>query len=228
VAWARSLTWGDPRVTTLEAQALIPIAGDDPVEMGMREREAEIPIRLGKDACYRRMFMQAFPAEAEAIDMDKVTRALAAFQRSLISDRAPYDRWRAGDRSALGSEAQRGERLFARQCASCHSGPDLTDGRFHSAAFSPHDPGLAKVTGRARDNGRFRTPGLRNVGLTAPYLHDGSAATLADAIAAHPLKAQPTEHERIALIAFLSALTDAEFARDPRYALPAEACGAPL
>lgn len=229
VAWARSLTWGDPRVKTLEAQVLIPIAGTDPVEMGMHGRKAEIAARLGRNACYRRLFAAAFPGEGDAIGMDKVTRALAAFQRTLVSDRAPYDRWRAGEAVALDALARKGAAVFARQCRGCHAGPDFTDGRFHALgplSADAADAGLAEVTGRRADRGRFRTPGLRNVALTAPYLHDGSAATLDAALDRHRSARPLAPADRAAATAFLAALTDAEFVRDPRYALPPEACGA--
>lgn len=244
IAWARRLTWADPRVTTLEAQTAIPLFGVDPVEMGMRGREAEIARRLGRDTCYVRMFRAAFPEESGRIDTGTVARSLAAFQRSMISDRTPYDRWRAGDRTALSPRQQQGEKLFRRNCATCHSGPDLTDGRFHAielgkparndggaSRHTSSDGGLSEVTDKAKDRGRFRTPGLRNLMLTAPYLHDGSAATVTDAIDRHRAVAGarlPDNDGRAALIAFLDALTDRDFVADPRYSLPDTACGVAL
>lgn len=230
VAWMPSLTWGDPRVRTLEAQLLIPIAGTHPVEMGMNGHEADIADRLGKDACYRRMFQAAFPARRGAIDMTTVADALAAFERTLVSDHAPYDTWRAGNVTALSPLARRGARLFFGRagCAACHGGPGLSDGAFHAiAAPIPNaaDEGLGEITGRASDDGRFRTPGLRNVALSAPYLHDGSARTLADAIAAHRRVAKVSSGDLPALIAFLNGLTDPRFVADARFSLPDRACG---
>lgn len=229
VAWAKSLTWGDPRVRTLEKQMLIPLTGTNPVEMGMRGREGEIAVRLGRDDCYVRMFRDAFPEAGGRIDIGTIGRALAAFQRSLISADTRYDRWLAGDASALDAEERQGARLFGRSCASCHAGPDLTDGRFHRARFEPGDRGLGEITGRRADDGRFRTPGLRNVMLTAPYLHDGSARTVAEAIDRHPaVSPGMAAADRQAIVRFLGALTDRAFVSDPRYALPRAACGISL
>lgn len=226
-AWARRLTWGDPRVRTLEAQVAIPLFGTDPVEMGMRDQEAEIVRRLGRDACYVRMFRAAFPQDAGRIDTTTVARALAAFQRSIISDRAPYDRWRRGDKTALSTSQSQGEALFRRACVTCHAGPDLTDGRFHAIDTASTDRGLAAVTGKPQDEGRFRTPALRNVMLTAPYLHDGSAATVDQAIDRHR-NVTGVQHlkagDRDMLMAFLEALTDRELVADRRYALPDAEC----
>lgn len=222
VAWMRSLTWGDPRVKTLEAQAAIPVTGIKPVEMGMAGQEAEIARRLARDDCYRTMFAEAFPGDG-TIDFPHAVKALAAFERTLVSFDSPYDAWRHGDTAAVSPAAITGAALFRRDCAACHSGPLLSDGRFHKLLpASPADPGLGEITGRAADAGRFRTPSLRNVALTAPYLHDGSARTIADAIARHP-GIDPSGIA--ALAAFLTTLTDRHFVADPRYSLPDRACG---
>lgn len=229
VAWAQSLTWGDPRVRTLEAQMLIPVTGTHPVEMGMAGKEAEIATRLARDSCYVSIFRDAFPETDGRIDIGAVGKALAAFERSMVSADTPYDRWLAGDASALSADQQRGARVFGRACAACHSGPDLSDGQFHAARFGPADRGLGEITGRAADDGRFRTPGLRNVMLTAPYLHDGSAKTVAEAIDRHVrLERRITLAERDTIVTFLGALTDRAFVSDPRYALPRTACGRAL
>ena len=129
-------------------------------------------------------------------------------------------------------QARQGEKIFRRECAGCHSGVNFTDSRYHSIGAAPPpdaaDPGLAEITGRAGDRGRFRTPGLRNVTVSAPYLHDGSAPTLDAAIAAHtriaPLK--PEQHG--AVTAFLASLTDRTFLTNPAFALPQTACGKAL
>jgi cytochrome c peroxidase len=229
IAWAKSLTWGDPRVATLEAQVLIPVAGLAPVEMGMNGKEADIADRLGKDGCYVRMFGDAFPETAGRIDMGSAAKALAAFQRTMISNQSPYDRWRGGTRDALGEMAVSGERAFRKSCASCHAGPDLSDGRFHAVVAGSGDRGLGEITGRRRDDGRFRTPGLRNLALTAPYLHDGSAPTIAAAIDRHGAIAfRLGADEKRAIEAFLNALTDRAFTGDRRLSLPQSACGVAL
>lgn len=224
VAFLPSLNW-DGAAPSLEAQALIPMFGTAPVEMGMHGQERELVRRLEGDACYRRMFARAFPESGGRIDVADVTRALGAFQRTLISFGAPWDRWRAGDRSALSAEARQGADLFGQRCAACHAGPSLSDGRFHAIGAAGEDQGLGALTGRAEDAGRFRTPSLRNVALSAPYLHDGSARDLAEAIAAHGRDGALTPPERDAVIAFLSSLTDPAFATDPRHARPTRACG---
>ena len=231
VAARNALTWGDPRIRTLEAQAAVPLFGEHPVEMGMKRHEAEIGKRLGGDACYRAQFRAAFP-ESGAIDTAHVVTALAAFQRTMISRGAPYDRYRAGQQEALSAPQRAGLRAFATHgCAACHSGADLTDDRFHAIAppvAGARDRGLAEVTGRAADNGRFKTPALRNVAVSAPYLHDGSAATLGDAIRRHDAARGLDDATIAALTDFLTGLTDAAFLRDPRLSLPPPGCPRPL
>lgn len=225
VAWLERLAWADPRLTSLEVQAAVPILGDDPVEMGMKGHEAEIPKRLGRDACYVRMFKSAFPEEGGEISLATASKALAAFQRTLLSFDSPYDRYRRGDRLAISDAAKRGEQIFQRACASCHSGANFTDGAYHaltSSAPAASDRGLREVTGSAADNGRFRTPSLRNVSLTAPYLHDGSAPTIGDAIARHGISLAPEDQQ--ATEAFLEQLTDRAFTTSPRFALPPASC----
>lgn len=240
VGYFSSLTWGDPRHRSLEDQALVPIAGEHPVEMGMAGHAAELSRRLEADPCYRRAFTAAFPEVRGAITLATVTKAIAAFERTLISYDAPYDRFRRGDRQAMSPEAQAGDALFhgaAMGCANCHAGVRLTDAdranveasfhRLPGLPLRPDDRGLGEVTGRAQDDGRFRTPSLRNVALTAPYLHDGSAPTLEAAIGAHFVGSRPSPEEMSALVAFLDALTDEGFAADPRFSLPKpQACPA--
>jgi cytochrome c peroxidase len=241
-----SLTWSDPTLLRLEDQARVPIGGDHPVEMGMKGREGEIAVRLGRDACYRRMFASAFPGEAADMSLPQVVTAIAAFERTLTSRDAPYDRYLHGDTAALSDDARRGEALFAGKlgCAACHAGPLFTDAAvagaapvdaFHNigapADGGPrHDPGLSEITGKAEDAGRFRTPSLRNISLTAPYLHDGSAATLPDAIRAHRLSdhGEPppiSDAEMSDLVAFLDTLTDTTFVKNPNLSLPKKHCG---
>ncbi|QJU58139.1 cytochrome-c peroxidase [Sphingomonas sp. AP4-R1] len=213
VAWRRSLTWGDPRVTTLEAQVPIPLTGQSPVEMGMAGKEVELRRRLRRDACYRTMFRAAFPETRGRIDQAAVAKALAAFQRTFVSFDAPIDR---GEAPAAGAA------IFAAKCATCHAGHDFTDDRFHRLRPSaPADRGLGEVTGRVGDDGAFRTPSLRNVGVTGPWLHDGSAATLDQALMAHP-DADPADTP--ALIAFLAALTDDAFLANPALGYPDDIC----
>ncbi|MEH0197008.1 cytochrome c peroxidase [Caulobacter sp. CCNWLY153] len=225
----RALTWGDPGVKTLEAQALIPIAGTRPVEMGFAGQEAVLAARLAGQACYRRMFGEAFPEVGGEVSMVTIAKALAAFQRTLVSFDSPYDRRRRGEAVAVSAEAERGERLFKAGCASCHAGPLFTDAdkaRFHriDAPFAG-DQGLGDVTGEAADAGRFRTPSLRNAALSAPYLHDGSAPTLETAIRRHRVAMRLGDRQVAELVEFLGTLTDETFVTDPRFSLPKPGCG---
>lgn len=231
VGWYGALTWGDPGVKSLETQALIPIAGTDPVEMGFAGQETVLTARLEGQACYRRMFGAAFPEDGGAVTMATVAKALAAFQRTLVSFDSPYDQRRRGEPVPVSPEALRGERKFKATCAGCHAGPLFTDAdkvgsRFHriDTPFAG-DGGLGDVTGKADDQGRFRTPSLRNVALSAPYLHDGSAPTLEAAIRRHRVAVRLGDGDLAELVAFLGTLTDERFVTDPRFALPKAGCG---
>ncbi|MDJ0277669.1 cytochrome c peroxidase [Sphingomonas sp. 2R-10] len=218
VAWLPVLTAADPRVTTLEAQAAIPIFGLTPVKMGMHGSDQEIPRRLSRDACYRRQFRAAFPDRRGRIDMSSVTLALASFERSMVSFDTP------ADRGNLSREASAGKAIFGRICASCHSGPNFTDGRFHAVLpVNKTDRGLAETTGQAEDDGRFRTSSLRNVAVTGPWFHDGSARTLGEAIARHPIRLNAADMD--GLLAYLEALTDRGFIENPAFAYPDDPCG---
>lgn len=220
VAWFTPLNFADPAATTLEMQAATPVFGTHPVEMGMAGREAEIGRRFGRDSCYQTMFARAFPEDGGRIDFPNVARALASFERTLISHGSAWDRQR------LGPEAQAGSALFARDCASCHSGSNFTDLTMHR--LGPADPALAdqglfEKTGIDADRGKFRTPSLRNIALTGPWWHDGSAWTLDEAIARHGLTHGAAEVAQ--LIAFLGALSDTEFTQRKSLAMPEDACG---
>ncbi len=248
LAWAPVLTWANPGQTRLETQALIPIFGDHPVEMGMSGREEELFARLAAEPRYKPLFAAAYPERDGAITLETLTRALAAFQRSIAGFDSPYDRYRwGGDRNAIGAAAKRGEKLFfgeRLECYHCHGGFLFTDNVAHARLIAPetgfHDTGVARTggigaqTGDPRQDGAFRTPSLRNVALTAPYMHDGSMVTL-EAVIRHyerggrqrgphtsPLLAgfRLTPQERRDLIAFLESLTDRALTTDPRWSDP--------
>ena len=163
--WGRSFSW-DGRVTTLEEQVMRPI--EDPNEM-------DLPI---DDAAAR-----------VGVSPTLIARALATYIRSIMSGNAPYDRYVNGDRSALSEQAQAGLMLFRGKanCTACHVGPTLTDEQFHNtgvawASSSFSDEGRAIVSGRSKDRGAFKTPTLRDVERSAPYMHDGSLASLEDVV----------------------------------------------
>jgi cytochrome c peroxidase len=239
VAYLGSLTWGDPGLGRLETQVLVPVLGEHPVEMGMAGQSKALVERLSRDACYRQVFAAAFPDAPQEISMTAVTRAIAAFERTLLSFDAPYDRYRRGDRGAVSEAAKRGAALFVGprlRCAGCHAGPSFTDadrsdGRpgdaFHDIGRprpqQQADRGLSEITSSPEDDGRFRTPGLRNVALTAPYMHDGSVKSLAEAVRVHAL---PMDNGEVGdLTAFLESLTDPRFVTERQYALPETRCG---
>jgi cytochrome c peroxidase len=251
--YSPALTWANPHMNSLEFQALVPLFGEAPVEMGGAGREGVILGRLAADPWYAGAFAAAFP-DRPAPDLFTVTRALAAFQRSLTSFDSPYDRYkREGDQSALSEAARRGEQLFFDhrfECYHCHSGILFSDNiqtarmaegevGFHNTglytSYPAAVPGLIEITGKAQDAGRFRTPSLRNVAVTAPYMHDGSITDLRGVIAHyasagrapdHPMKDgmiqgfTATEAEIADLIAFLESLTDEGFLTDPRLSDP--------
>lgn len=223
VAWFTRLTFADPGLTSLEKQVGVPVLGTHPVEMGMAGREAEIAARLSRDPCYRTMFAKAFPESGGRIDFGGTAKAIASFERTLISFGSTYDR------GAMSVQAKAGQAVFARSCAGCHAEPNFTDQDYHRIDLADPpatDPGLSEKTGEPADLGKFRTPSLRNASLGAPYWHDGSERTLAGAIARHRLSL--TADETTGLVSFLEALTDSEFVNRKSLALPATACGRKL
>jgi cytochrome c peroxidase len=205
VAWAATLTWPNPLLTTLEEQLLVPMYNDVPVEMGMSGHEDEIRARLEADEIYAELGAEAFPG-GDPLARESMVRALATFVRGLVASNSPYDRYfYAGDTEAMSDAALRGMGLFfseQAECYHCHSGQNLTSS-FRSeqsagnqesffntglynidgeGAYPPNNMGLYEITGEASDMGRFRVPTLRNVAETAPYMHDGSVETLQEVI----------------------------------------------
>ncbi len=167
----------DGRASTLEEQALGPIESSDEMNQDLDELEAELAAIDG----YVREFKRVFGSKPTRIG---IAKALAAFQRTLVTGPSPLDRYLAGDRNALSDDAQRGLELFQGEagCIECHHGPLLSDGKFYRLGVSHRDPGREKVTGNKQDRYRFRTPSLRNVAETGPYMHDGSKQTLDDVV----------------------------------------------
>jgi cytochrome c peroxidase len=268
------LTWGDITQTALTTQMHIPMFAENPVELGLAGMEMQLLDRLRADATYPTLFDEAFPDEADAFTIDNVTRAIAAFERTLISGDSPADRFRQGDTNALTPSARAGRDLFLADsvgCFKCHSGHGevfFTSNFDFEGKSVPHiqfdntglynltvggedgwypapNTGLYGVTGNPVDIGRFKVPTLRNIAVTAPYMHDGSIATLDEVIdhyaaggrtiasgpnagvgSANPHKSQLvagfslTVEQRQALLDYLGALTDDEFLTDPRFSNP--------
>jgi cytochrome c peroxidase len=204
----------DGRAPTLEAQALGPIAS--PLEMDLPVAEAVT--RLDADGGYRDWFRLAF---ARPISPETLAEALAAYERTVFSVDSPFDRFIAGDTRALAPAALRGLRLFGGKgrCGTCHAGINFSDEAFHVLGLG-EDPGRAVVTSDPLDRGAFKTPTLREVARTAPYMHDGSLHTMREVVdfydqggrphpnldpALHPLGL--SEGEKGDLVAFLSSLS---------------------
>lgn len=263
-----TLTWANPSLLSLEAQLQVPLFGDNPVEMGVNEQNQEAVLaRLRADPLYTGLFTAAFPGVAAPIGWPQITQALASFQRTLISADSRYDRYLQG-RETLTAQEQRGLQLFfgeKAECFHCHSGHNFNDQVVHASTrvldlpfhntglynvgntgdFPAHNQGLFEFTNNPADRGRFRAPSLRNVEVTAPYMHDGSVPSLEavlDHYAAggrlittgpyagdgrlHPNKSDLISRidlnaqEKADLVAFLKTLTDENFLRDPRFANP--------
>jgi cytochrome c peroxidase len=256
-AMFNSAQFWDGRAATLEVQALQPLIDAD--EMGNRSLE-EVVSRLQKIPEYTALFRQVFQT---GVSLDGIARALAAFERTLVSADSPFDRFNAGDRGAMSDAAKRGLLLYRTKarCNICHninqSFPFLTDQNFRNTGIAANNSAFDSITSKAAmltqekpdssllrsltsqdggselgrfvftgnslDIGAFRTPSLRNVELTAPYFHDGSAATLNDVIRYyvkggndHPLRdwelnaLSLTSNEQDDLVEFLKSLTSYE------------------
>lgn len=176
VGFFERYTW-DGRVKSLEEQALGPIQSPDEMNQNLDELVKELNGVPG----YVRQFRKVFGTR---VTRKGLAQALATFQRTLITKRSPFDRFLRGEKDALSAEAKRGLKLFqgAAGCVRCHHGPLLSDGKFHRLGVSFKDAGRAAVTGKKTDRAQFRTPSLRNVAQTGPYMHDGSLKTLEDVV----------------------------------------------
>ena len=200
IAYASTLTWANPLQTDLEHQALVPMFGDDPIELGLTSTP-EIEQRLAGIPIYVTLFKAAWPLDPSPVTLDHLVQALASFERILISGRSPFDRWQYGDQAAITESAKRGYALLnseKMECFHCHVGFDLTDHvhwsskafldrPYHNTglynlppdgAYPEPNTGVFHVTHRPEDMGRFKAPTLRNIAVTGPYMHDGSIATL--------------------------------------------------
>ncbi|SEP05027.1 cytochrome c peroxidase [Aquisalimonas asiatica] len=171
----------DGREDDLEGQALGPI--EDAIEMAMDLDEAIE--QLESFEAYTERFDEAFPGQDDPVNEENVAKALASFQRTLNTPNSPFDRYLRGDTEAMSEQQKRGMAAFVDNgCIACHSGPALTDGQFHRFELpdGPTDEGRYVITGDESDKYAFRTPGLRNVGVTYPYFHNGMVDDLGEAI----------------------------------------------
>jgi cytochrome c peroxidase len=271
VAYFSTLTWANDALRELERQIPVPIRGDDPVELGVSDGQRDAVLaRFDAAPDYVAAFDAAFPDGSSGATLEKIILALATFCRTLVSADSPFDRYTAGDRTALTESQRRGLALFNGErfeCFHCHSGTNLTtsyrdlrtpSGSIRSPFFNNglynvdgeggyplYDQGLYDLTFDSDDRGRFRPPSLRNVALTAPYMHDGSIALLRDVVKHYaaggrlleasdyagdgrtsPLKSglvrgfEATEREIDDVVAFLESLTDRSFIENPSFSDP--------
>jgi len=274
--YAASLTWANEAVVLLEKQALVPMFGEDPVELGMANMEDELLRRMRDDADYPAMFAEAYPEQTDPISLDSITKAIAAFQRQVTSFGSRVDQWQQGDATALNESAQRGMALFfggtneagvedAFECFHCHGGflfsqssDDagqvfnqkffMNNGLYNldeNGSYPAGNEGIYEMTGDPADKGRFKPPSLRNIEVTAPYMHDGSIETLEEVLDHYArggrlIESGPnagdgkdnpnkntllngfamTEQEKQDMLAFLRALTDEDLLTNPAYSNP--------
>jgi len=173
----------DGRAPTLEAQALGPI--QNPIEMGMTLKK--VVAKLNQIEGYRTQFRAVFGTD---VTSDGIGKAIAAYERTVLTGDAPYDRFKAGDKKSLSAAAERGRKLFFNKahCSACHAGANFTDNAFHNIGVGMdkknYDVGRAAISKLEGDRGSFKTPTLRDIARTGPYMHDGSLKTL-EAVVAH-------------------------------------------
>lgn len=172
----------DGRAASLEDQIVGPLF--NPIEMGIDEKT--LVERLQNDSVYPHLFREAFGSE---ISLDSIVKAIASFERTLVSGGSPFDRYEwNGEENALSDSGKRGLELFRgkARCSLCHIGVNFTDEKFHNIGVGntegQEDPGRMAITNDPTDFGKFRTPSLRNVDLRAPYMHDGSISSLEEVI----------------------------------------------
>ena len=268
-----TLTWSNNVFDELEDQLRVPISSDNPIELGATPTNAALVLaRFDEDPMYQEMFAAAFPESDTGSTINKIIFALASFSRTLISGSSDYDRFVQGDESALTEQQKLGLSLFNGErfeCFHCHSGlnfstsyrdnnsnpatqsfPFFNNGLYNvggNGDYPANDQGLFDLTSNPIHRGMFRPQSLRNVGLTAPYMHDGSLDTLREVIEHYarggtltedgpnagdgrlsPLKSglirgfDASEEEIDAVIAFLDSLSDYDFIEDPRFSNPFE------
>lgn len=268
LAWQPVLTWANPLMTRLNRQAEVPIFGDNPVELGLAGFETRFFDEVRNDATYQKLFQSAFPNDTSPYNLNNTLKSLEVFQRSIIGFDSDYDRYTRGDTQALSDSAKRGLDLFNSEdleCFHCHASFNFTNSVDHArlvsaeidfannglynvggtGAYPAGNTGIHEVTGKASDMGRFKAPTLRNIAVTAPYMHDGSIADL-DGVIDHyarggrNITTGPNQGDgklsiyknsfvkgftinatgREDLINFLKSLTDSKFLTNPKFANP--------
>ncbi len=268
VAFNTTYTWANPALVTLEQQILVPLFGEFPVEQGITEDNKDAVLEaISADVKYQQLIAEA---GTETLNFNTIVKALATFVRGINSFSSDTDRYENGEANVLSSAALKGRELFfseGLECFHCHGGYNFTnatadssqlfvDTPFHNTglynidgqgAYPEISQGIIEITGKSTDMGRFKAPSLRNVALTAPYMHDGSIATLEEVVRTYAAggrnisngvnagdgRANPfrdgfvsgfdiSEDDIQNLIAFLESLTDFELINNPRFANPWE------
>ncbi len=269
VAYNATYTWANPALISIETQMQVPLFSEDPVEQGINDGNRDAVLqKLIDEPKYDALFTQAFPDQGSPVNFANIIDAIASFVRGLTSFDSGFDRYALGDSNAISESAKRGEVLFfseTTECFHCHGGYNFSDSNvdrtiafverpFHntglfnvagSGDYPEDNQGAFAVTGDPSHMGQFRAPTLRNVELTAPYMHDGSIATLEQVvdfyaaggrnIESGPLagdgRMNPfkdsfvkgftiSEQDKSDLIAFLKSLTDTGFITDKRFSNP--------
>ena len=206
VGYNATLTWSNPILTEIEGQVLLPLFGEEPVELGAGPYRDEILARLGEDPEMLALFQAAFPDDADPVTWERIIQGLASFGRSLITGNSPFDKFNyQGNAAALSTAQIRGLSLFYSEeleCHHCHGGFNFSEASVHAdtvfdasffqntglynldgeGAYPANNTGLYEITGDPADMGKFRAPSLRNVQVTGPYMHDGSMETLDEVI----------------------------------------------
>ena len=200
-----TLQFWDGRAKTLEEQALGPI--QNPIEMNLTLDQAVA--KLNGIAGYKEQFQKVFGTD---VTSEGIAKAIAAFERTVLSGDAPYDRFKAGDKTALSEGAQRGMKLFfgKANCSACHSGPSFSDSAFHNIGYDSPDEGRFVISKLKGDTGAMKTPTLRDVAKTGPYFHNGATNTLEEVVVHYNKggNGNPYQDEEI----YPLKLTDAEMA----------------
>jgi cytochrome c peroxidase len=236
VVYNASYGWGD-RTWSLESQMEVPMYNEHPVEMGLKGHEAEVLERFVADADYTERFRVAFPGDPRPITLPNIIKAIASFERVLVSADSAFDRYLyKDDHSGMSPASKRGAALFFSdrlKCSECHGSVNISGPTIFSGAM-PSDPeAFFHDTGVAANPAKFRAPTLRNIAVTAPYMHDGSIATLKEVVAHYAAGGRSprpksdkvrgfaiTAEETDDLVAFLRTLTDEKFLTNPAFSNP--------
>lgn len=267
-AYHPTITWANVTLNRLEMQVPVPLTGENPVEMGLNDNNAKVVLaRIASNADYQQRFARSFPNYKQPVNLDNIANAIATFERGVLSFNAKYDQVKRG-KTSYSAQEKRGHDLFfseQAQCAQCHSGFNFTEMTLQAkpavwqpvyrntglynvdgkGAYTNNNQGLIGVSGKPEDMGKFRVASLRNIEVTAPYMHDGSIATLEKVLEFYAAggrniesgpnkgdgrknpfkdarldKIKLSKSEQADIISFLKTLTDHELLTNPRFSDP--------